>query len=498
MPNSLNAILGTFPNGHIEKLTDDELTKFLRERYRTSADQCRRDVARKRLDLYKDRGLRHFTEAVDGIYTNAQNRKWHRKFIELAQYQNLTKRLTNETAAVYSDRATRTVKQPGDKYKVFAESVRLDRTMRKANRWTNLLNNCLIWPDVRDDGVAVTRVVTTDKFSAVSHPNDPTRAVAYIVDQFPQGFRSRDSDPHHLVMTAAEYIWLDKEWRFVTRKPHTLGELPALLLSRDDVDDALLEHSPGNDVTTAHITLALLNAMLFKHQKSGTKMAIATGDTSGMARGQAMDEETVLEAPEGVAFQSLDLGANPKSYIDVARSVIKQISANYGIPESVFDLSYQATSGFEIELKRSALLQMRADQILDYRPAEGHLARLWSKVLTEAKHPSRFSADGFGIKFGDTDSPSSPTDKLAYWEALEKMGLANRVEMYLEMNPEATEEDAVLAIQNNLQMRIDRMRQFQSANGGGLFGSKESGDTAPTDRDGGRLSVVDDDQAGAA
>ncbi len=496
---TLNEILGTLPDGTVKLLDDDGLTKFLRDKYRTDAEEKRKREARMRLDLYQDKGRVHFEKAIDDVFTNHKVREWRKKFVQFAEFQNVTRRVVREISSVYSESAKRKVKDPADNlvYQLFQRETRQDRVMRKVNQLGNLLNHILVWPDVvnADDGKrAILRTVTTDKLRAIAHPNDKLRAVGFIIDQFPAGVRAMPTDRHYLILSEEEYLWLDKDWRLAGRKPHGLGRMPALLWSREEPEDSILDGTSGRDITSAHLAVALLNTMMLKHQKSGTKMPIVTGDTSGMARGQPMDEESILEAPEGTFFQTLDLGADPSSYIDSVRAVIKQIAANYGIPESVFDLSYQSTSGFEIELKRSGLREIRRDQILNFRPFERDLVELWSVVLNNSSHPFAFDIEGWSIDFGEIDVPTEPMSKLDYWLKLEDMDLFNRVQMYMSQNPEATEDDALEAIARNQELKIGRMQELQRANGasngGGLFSAENQaaadqppGEAAPNDLD---------------
>ena len=212
------------------------------------------------------------------------------------------------------------------------------------------------------------------------------------------------------------------------------------------------------------MAIALINTMMLKHQKSGTKQAVASGDLADMPIGQPMDEEHLLQAPEGVALSTLDLGADPDSYIKAGRSVIKQIAANYGIPESVFDLSYQATSGFEIELKRTGLREVRRDQIMDWRPVEQDLAEIMSESLAEHRHELAFNTLGWSIDFGEVETPQEPHSRLVYWEKLRQMGLMNTEQMYLALNPEAEEEDAEEAIANNAVVEARRVSLYRTLN----------------------------------
>lgn len=470
-PVSLMETLGTLPSGEVRKLSMDQATGFLRDKYNTRVETDRKAESVRRLDLFRDRGRTHFEAVIDDIFKNPKVRKWRKDFVRLAEYQNITKRIVCEKSTVYMQPATRSVSKGDSRYQQVLHEVRFDRKMRQVNRYGNLINHCLVWPDVVGDRLFM-RTVTTDRFCAVAHPNDPTQAVGFVIDQYPNGLEVTDRSPHYLVMSEFEFFKLDKNWRFVegSYEEHGLETMPALMWSREEPDDCLIDKTSGADLVSAHLAVALLNTMMLKHQKGGTQLPYATGDVSGMAAGQPMDEEHLLQVPEGVSLSSLDLGADPESYIKAARAVIKQIAANNGIPESVFDLSYQATSGFEIELKRTGLRELRLEQILDFRPFEKNLAELWSTVLKKAEHPLAFEMNGWAIDFGEIDAPQDPMAKLDYWSKLEDLGLANRVEMYMEMNPEATPAEAKNAVANNIALRIEQMLLFQKA------GVQESGD----------------------
>lgn len=497
---TLRETLGTMPLGQVHALTVDQMTSFLRDKYHpTTRDEADRRIrAKMRRDIFRDEGQPHFEAMVDELFKNQKVRDLRRQFVPYALFNNVTKRIVREISTVYSEPATRTIRNANERYQVFQRTVRMDRVLRSVNRYANLLNNVLVYPDINALGVPKLRVVTPDRFVAVSHPNDPTLPVAYVIDQFPGGVEVQETQPHYLVMSDHEFFKLDRNWRFVedTHVEHGLGRLPAILFSREELDDRILDNASGADIISAHKAVALLNVLMLKAQKSGTRMPYATGDTSRVANDQPMDEENIVQLGEGVALSTLDLGADPENYINAGRSVIKQVAANHGIPESVFDLSYQATSGFEIELKRTGLREIRRDQLLDYRPLERDLAELWAAVLTKAQHPSAYDPAGWGVNFGEVETPQDPSARLAYWKEMEGMDLANKVEMYMHQNPEASEAEAKAAIEFNARYRIAHMQRWQAANGS-LFGPVGSANS-PTDRDGNRLSLVEEDDAEVA
>jgi len=466
---TLNESLGTLPSGKTVALTDDVMTRFLREQYLNSdSEKERRADMRVRLDLYRDRGRLHFEAMVNDVFKNSLVREWRKLFVKYAEFQNVTKRIVREISTVYSETATRTIANGQDRYLELQKLARMDRRMRAVNRLGNLQNNVLVWPDVRN-GHPRLRIITQDKLWAIADPNDPTEVVGYVVEMKPRGpIAVSPTGPHYLAMDGQTFFRLDSDWRLIDkgRYPHGVGQLPAVLYSREENEDGILDAHSGKDLVAAHKAVALLNTMMLKHQRSGTRQVVASGDLSTTALNQPMDEEHMLAMGEGVSLQTLDLGADPKTYIDATRAVIKQIAANYGIPESVFDLSYQATSGFEIELKRVGLREVRRDQMLDLRPFERELAEVQSQVLKAAGSEHAFDPAGWSIDFGEVETPQDPSARLNYFEKAEGLDLINRVQMFQSQNPEMDPVECATRVLGNRRDRLSLMVEFQRKNAG--------------------------------
>ena len=446
--------LGTLPTGKIVSMAPNAMGQYLKINYIANDEQRKRiKGAQERLDLYRDECQQMIKDALERLFKNAQVRDWRMDLVEFSLFQNLTRRIVNDTANVYAEPATRTVATGLETYQDLVRACHTDARLEQVNRYLQLLNDVLVYFDIRGNGQPVIRIVTPDKFWAVHHPSDPTWLVAVVIATVPQAAVVQANDPHYLVMGEEETFSLDKNCNVVpnTFQQHTLKRIPAILAQREPRDDQLLNPTLGNDLTSGHKAIALLNVLMLKNQKSGTKQAYAIGDTSGMARDQPMDEDHVMEVPEGVAMNTLDMGAAPKTFIDSARAVIKQIAANYGISETMFDLSYQATSGFEIKLKRIGLHEIRIRQIKIFRAIERELAELQSMVLASHSHPMRFGMNGWAVNFGAVDEPGTTAELTSWWDWLEAKGLYNRVEMYMTLNPEATETEAQGIIESNLE-----------------------------------------------
>lgn len=466
MPGLINSILGTLPSGRVYPLSDDDLSKHLREHYIfNDAEADRQKAMRVRLDFYHDRYEAHINAIADTVFQSETVRELRKKFIEMALFQNVTRRIVREISAVYAEPARRTIGAANARYQDLQSAMRLDQRMRKANRYLNLCNEVLVWFRLRN-GEPQLQVVPPSSFWAVCHPADPEELVAVIVDQTPV-HGAPMTEPHYLVMADDGWFYLDGDGRLVPGSYMPWGSIrPWMLLHREEPEGRLIDPDSGSDLLHAHKAVALLNVMMMKHQKSGTRQAVASGDTGDMPRDQPMDEEHILQAPEGVSFQTLDLGADPANYINAARAVIKQVAANYGIPESVFDMSYQATSGFEIELKRQGLREVRSEQILAFRPTEKRLAEIMSTVLTAVGHPLAFSlGTRWRVDFGDIETPADGASKLAYWEQARRMGLINTAQMMMHLQPEiSSEAQALEQIRRNAEVEAERVQLQRALN----------------------------------
>jgi hypothetical protein len=463
MPEFLRNILGTLPSGAQRELAPDELTRYLRDAYtKNLGEENRKRKIRKRLDLYNDAGEAQVKAVIKDVFTNLKTRELREALVPYAMSQNLTRRIVNEKSTVYSELATRSVRSRNQAYQRLLADLRQDRRMRLLNRMVNLSNEVVLRPDIRNDGVPVLEIVTQDDFYAIAHPNRPTQLVGLIFDTPPRSTKEPTA-PHYLVMGEKEFFQLDQNSRMVAGSwhEHSIGRLPAILVHQEEPRTKLLNFDRGSDLVSVHLAVALLNVMLIKHQRGGTRVPYATGDTSRVPRGQPMEEETVYELGEGVQLNTLDLGANPQSYIDVAEYFISGVAANHGIPESVFKLSYTGEAGVSLEMRRINLHELRRDQIVDYRMVERELVDLQSRIFTGTGYA--FGPEGWSIDFGEVEMPQPLNERLEDWKTLEKMGLANVIEMYMHMNPEASEKEALAAVLRNEEMHLERTLRWQSA-----------------------------------
>lgn len=449
-------------------ISRSDLSKYLRDNYvENDSEAARRKKMKARLDLYHDRGKWIFQRMINKVFKDPEVRRLRNEMVEFGSFQNFTRRVVDELSMVYSEPARRTLDGQDHSYQALVREIQQDRVCRKLNRWVNLLNECFILFDISPvTGKHKLHLITPDRMFAVCDRDDPTELAGIGYDSLMVGSDATNMRlPHHTLITDEEIFMLNGAGEIIDQltRPNTLGRINGVLVHKSYPDHQLLDPDSGDDIINGHKVLTLINVCMVKEQKSGAgKIPYTSGPMARTATGQTLDTERAVTFEEGVSPGILDLSADPDVFIKAARAVIKQVAANNSIPESVFDLSYQATSGFEIELKRAALREARRSQIMDpYRPFERELA----EVISEST--GMFNADQFKIDFGQLETPADPGQRVRYWEDLKRVGLSNVVDQMQELNPELNEGQAMQQILRNLEIQTsvtEAMRDLQAMN----------------------------------
>jgi len=486
---SLHAAFSRLPSGYmVAGRTYSQIVKMLRREYFESNDEkARQREAAERLDFYCDRFEHHLRALVSRQFGHKLIISEKQKLVPEASYQNLVKRIIDETSTHYAEPAMREVASGGEGYARFLEVTDYHRKMDLVAKLRNLCNEVLVWFGVRGDGEGNNeprmRLITPDQFWAVSDPYDPAELVALVIRLPARGVERKDRDPHYVMWSAEAIAYLDKDWAIVqgfkfpegARRleagvvENPLGRIPGVLVHRGVVTDKLLDPDSGRDLIRAQRTVSLLSLLLIDEQKNGTVLVYAQGRTKDLASGQPLDRRFIVEVPEDVIINSIDLQAEPESYLQTASAVIRQVAANYGIPGDVFDLSFAATSGFEIQLKRARLKEIRRHQSKDFKAIERELAECASAVMdAEASPEYRFSAEGFKIDFGESEVPRSAKEQLEVRAMARKMGLSNPIDEVRADNPDLDDAGALAVVARNLELWGMVLEQIKAMNGLGI------------------------------
>lgn len=454
--------LGDLPGGRSRRaLTLSETSQFFSENYVNSErENARRKLHREAHDLYTGGGREQMTEILRDVFRDPEIRKLREKFADMAQFNNGPRRIVNELSTVYNEPADRRVDNGLDNYRELQRLTHMDERMRVANRWLNLHREVLIGFRVREEQtrrVPVIDLVHPGAFSAIAHPVDCTRLLGVIIDQRPNGFRARPTDPHYLVWTDTESFFLDESGTIIgdTIEPNPFDRMPWVLAHAEQPTVGLLEANPSRELIAAGRALWLQNILLLKESKSANRQVIFQGDTANIVRGQPAETEYDLDVGEGVTAQTVDRAMDLSMYRETADFVLERVAANYGIPPAILQ-HHGATSGFEIKLRRLPILELREQQKVVFREIERELAQVMSMVLARDMTELAFGTDGWRIDFGEISTPQTEQELLANFEKKRQLSLTSTVEFLRQLNPDLDEPGAMIAMREYIEDEITR------------------------------------------
>jgi len=427
----------------------EEALEWLRAKYNTPTGEeaTRRLEARKWLDLYECRGAAYFDQMIRDVFTEPEVYEPRIAMLPLAKYQNLTRRIVRDKSTVYSSPARRKVSDAtNESYQELVTYLDLDVFMRERNRMENLHNQAFVYirrelvrlPDTTEKVWApALDLVTSDNFTAVAHPLRPTELLAIVLDRTPGGVNVTDDDPHFLIWTDAERIWLNKKWDLISSVPNEWGVIPGVLSHAAKPVNRLIDSDTNRDVIDANMAVVLLNVLLLYGQKEGTKAPYTTGDMSATVRGQVLDQTRMTEFGDDVTPGVLDLGHDPDALLRSARAVIAQLGANHGMPEEIVTRSANVNSGEQLELLLRGLKEIRLEQIPTSRSTERELAWKMPLVLRGlVDERFMYEFDGWGMNFGEVETPQDPLSRTRWRKENRSLGLRSAVDDIMDDDPD--------------------------------------------------------------
>jgi hypothetical protein len=435
-----------------------DVERWLQKHYVTSArEKARRNAARQRRLLFDCGGLDMALQLIDEVFKDVDVRRLRKELAPYARFDNALRRITLERARVYAKPAkVRRVAGETDytRYRELQRRTMHDFAMRQANHLVTLQNDAFILFRVRQTPRGLqprTDVIGPESFHVVADKRDPTKLIAVIIDRTP-AVPTVDAAPHFLVWTDSEVMELDRKGRILRDSiaVNPFGRIPGVLVNGAYRDATLLDPLTGEDAVAAHLAAWLINTMMLKEVKSLNRQAAFLGETGASPTGQAQDSERDMQLAPGVGVTTIDRGVDIEKFLLAADHVIERAAANHGIPPSVLRHA-GATSGYEMDLRRIPLEELREDQIVIFREAERELADVQAMVLARDMPELAFSTDGWWIDFAEVKRPMPEKEKYETRKLKRSMGHSDPVVEALEDNPDFTEDMAIDWVMNRLQ-----------------------------------------------
>lgn len=493
MTVSIYDALGMLPTGEPGyRLDDAALGKYLRDTIGTDAEKARNDRHALRDELYRDGGDAHMEKVIGDVFEDREVKLKRRKMIPHAKFSNCLKRIVSEMSSVYAEPAVRSIGGSAENqatYKTLLDAMGFDEQMGVVNEMLNLHRALIVGPRVRtgEDGQPemVLDIATPATVRAVTLPHDRTCVIAWAVRvDMPLIRNPWGTVPAWALWSAHEMMYLDERLTPIpgTLAAHELGMSRWVAVSYSAVAvPGFWPGREGEDLVSGRVAEWLTDILMIKETKSNTRQPIISGDTTTMARSQAADSETPIEAPEGVSVSTVDMGTDPDMFIKASDHVLERVGNNYGL--SMAAIKHQGVQSAEArEIMLAPIRERRGKQGKIFRRFEKRLAVVMAAVARAYAPALAFDPIEWRIDFGEIRVSMSERERLDLFERKRKNALTNTIEYMMGEDPDITAEQAAADLALNVE--VETMRQVMmrplAAVSGALGGDAARADGADT------------------
>ena len=445
---------------------------FLRAKWQ--ADRDRQAEAQDKLDIYMD----DFEEIVKAKMAELFHPKTvDRLLYHVNQSQNILKRVVNEISTLYKTETARKTDPESDRYQDLAESLNIDVSMKKINRYTNLLNESLLKVGVRN-GKLVYDIITPNICTVIQNEADPTQADAIVYMTTRVNTVGSSEIRYHYWSKDGDYLIYDESFQIVGRIYDSYDEsgllrypyidpetgqymLPFITFHRQQPDSNFWDQDSGRDLYNATVTTAIKMSLLDYYFKTGSfKQIYLIGDKADMPGKQVLDPLTVLRGSgEGAEIGVLDREINLEQLKNAIIFQINSIINNYGISADQYSLVVSEISGRALKIRNRGLLEIRKEQLPIFKASEQELFNV-TRVVNNAHFPNdQIPEDAnFDIDFGELEIPEDPDEDLELQTKRLRSGLISPGQFYQHFNPDIKDvEEAEKLIAENLSA-LEKMR----------------------------------------
>lgn len=421
-----------------------------------SGDELQRKLdAEERLSLYKDESKAIIEEAIKSNF-ELENYTNIKQMVD--DSINITANIVNETSKVYMYGADRRLNVNGeqiedDRYQEILKQSMIDIVMDKANKYTDLLNECFLL--CRPDGDFLTLdIITPDLMTVIQDQDDPRKIFAIIYEIILQdtqkssisqrvGINTQDRQFIYYD-TDGRHFKFDTNLRLIQNPENPENEnpykdkngkyiIPGIMLHKQYNDNSIWDKTSGERMISAHKQIGVIASYFNYLLKVQTyKQMYARGNFDlKLTDKQLLDPLSVIKIQgENADIDLLDLQADITSFNTILDKKIERALNQEGLSLGDFQKSGSPESGYKLRIKKQPLIEKRNEQIKYYSVYEERLFQIMrivnNTMFTNAKiaDTAEFSIDHGEITI--EDDPAERRQNIAF-------DIANNLTNYYEV-----------------------------------------------------------------
>ena len=388
--------------------------------------------------------------------------------VQINDNNNIYKQVINAISNVYSFGVDREFENE-DNQELY-NNLRINKVMSQANRYVNAFNDVLIqvsWDSNKEQPKIMLRLPHQTE---VGYNQGEVEWVAYFVEM-----TGKDNDTERWAYWSdTEHYYVDKqngEDKIVAVEDNEemvnpFGVLPFVYLHNGWRDEDFFDKYTGDDLTGGTIDMAVHLTFLNHIIKTQSfKQLVGKGDNVGELLGQVLDPLSILTLTgQNTEISVLDLQSNYDQLHKVAQELANNLAISYGVSPSQFRMTSQASSGFALQMENLKLDRFTLEQQADFKVYEQELFGMLKVVSDYYGKPM---GDGdMTVDFQEPNYPSSKSEQLQIDQTAIDMGLTSPHKVLMRNNPDLTEEDARVDVDDNINARNEMLNKVKT--GGSL------------------------------
>jgi len=418
---------------------------------------------KRRYDMYNDNFDDQVISKLGKIYRAFAQLKLD---VQLNTNNNLYKQIVNAISNVYSFGVTRTI--DNDDLAELYSTLRIDKTMTQANRFVNAFNDVILqvgWDFNKEQPKLLIRL---PHLTEVDFGDSEVQSVMYFVEMIDKK-RERwafwSNEEHYYIERGVgedKIVPVEDNDEMV----NPFGVLPFVFMHNGWRDTQFWDAFTGDDLTNGTIDMAVHLTFLNHIIKTQSfKQLVGKGDNVGELLGQVLDPLSILTLTgQNTEISVLDMQSNYEQLHNVVQELANNLAISYGVSPQQFRMSSQASSGFALQMENMKLDRFTVEQQQDFKDYEKELFEL-IKVVSE-EYGKSYGDASILVDFTEPNYPSSEQEQLTIDQQSIDLGLTKPQAILMRENPDLSEEDARVLVDDNLNARNEMLNKIKS--GGSL------------------------------
>lgn len=432
-------------------------------------EKARRRICQRRRLLLIDHTDIVVREEINRLFTDPTVRDRVMMFAHLAKSVTLFKRVMKELARpVYLVPPTRTIDPPSaqDAYKRIVAETALDAIAPKWLITALATGASFAYPRYvpRLDEIVID-VISADAASVIPDPDDPCRELAVIYDK-PVYMPDGSVAVWHVYWDDEVSFQLDDRGQVVPFEQggepfrrNTLGVIPLVSLHPYERLGDYWCTTAAEALVEANMAECILTTLALRGLKArGFNQIVVTGDAMRFPKGQAMDEESAILAPEGTGVIELANAADAQNYLTLVDAIEGRAAAEYGISRARLNRE-------KADADDTGLTEQRAEMIKIMADAERELFDVIKVISGETTDRQLPPDSTMSIDFGEYQYRTDPEAELRVWDQKRRMGVRNILDQIKSEDPEIrTDDEAWAELEQNLEAESEYILRRRALN----------------------------------